>query len=184
MQHSCRSFPLHIYGRDRYKGWGRGGRGVEESCFVNFCVVNSDALISLSGMTTINISKPVFFFFSVSSTRQSLRVSYSSAQPQIPHQRLGTVCVKHGSSTSIGCVLSCVVVPKGLLTFLGSLYEEIAKTTFGTLVYRFERQTARKKKKKKSYLEKHCVVDLECRILSQEPSDSCILYFDVIFYGK
>ena len=39
------------------------------------------------------------------------------------------------------------VVPKGLLTFLGSLYEEVAKTTSGTLVYRFERQTAKKKKK-------------------------------------
>ena len=32
-----------------------------------------------------------------------------------------------------------------LLTFLGSLYKEVAKTTSGTLVYRFERQTARKK---------------------------------------
>ena len=39
----------------------------------------------------------------------------------------------------------CGVVSKGLLTFLGSLYKEGAKTTFGTLVYRFERQTARKK---------------------------------------
>ena len=38
------------------------------------------------------------------------------------------------------------VVPKGLLAFLGSLYEEGAKTTSGTLVYRFERQTERKKK--------------------------------------
>ena len=37
-----------------------------------------------------------------------------------------------------------VMVPKGLLTFLGSLYKEVAKTTPGTLVYRFERQTARK----------------------------------------
>ena len=37
------------------------------------------------------------------------------------------------------------VVPKGLLTFLGSLYKEVAKTTSGTLVYRFERQAARKK---------------------------------------
>ena len=35
--------------------------------------------------------------------------------------------------------------PKGLLTFLGSLYKEVAKTTSGTLVYCFERQTARKK---------------------------------------
>ena len=34
------------------------------------------------------------------------------------------------------------VVPKGLLTFLGSLYK-VAKTTSGTLVYRFERQTTR-----------------------------------------
>ena len=38
------------------------------------------------------------------------------------------------------------VVPKGLLTFLGSLYKEVTKTTHGTLVYRFERQAARKKK--------------------------------------
>ena len=39
------------------------------------------------------------------------------------------------------------VVTKGLLTFLESLYKEVAKTTSGTLVYRFERQTARKSKK-------------------------------------
>ena len=57
------------------------------------------------------------------------------------------------------------VVPKWLLTFLGSLYKEVAKTTSGTLVYRFERQTARKK----SSFEKHCVLNCECRILSQEP---------------
>ena len=37
------------------------------------------------------------------------------------------------------------MVLKGLLTFLGSLYKEGAKTTSGTLVYRFEKQTARKK---------------------------------------
>ena len=45
------------------------------------------------------------------------------------------------------CLSSCVygVVPKGLLTFLGSLYKEVAKTAPGTLVHRFERQTARKK---------------------------------------
>ena len=73
------------------------------------------------------------------------------------------------------------VVPKGLLTFLGSLYKEGAKTTSGTLVYRFERQTAREKN---SSFEKHCVLDLECRILFQESSDSCILYFKVIFHGK
>ena len=60
------------------------------------------------------------------------------------------------------------MVPKGLLTFLGSLYKEGAKTTSGILVYRFERQTARKKKKKKSSLQKHCVPNLECRILSHE----------------
>ena len=56
------------------------------------------------------------------------------------------------------------MVPKGLLTFLGSLYKEVAKTTSGTLVYRFERQTARK-----LFLpSKNTVFDLECRILSQE----------------
>ena len=40
--------------------------------------------------------------------------------------------------------ISSGVVPKGLLTFLGSLYEEVVKTTPRILVYRFERQTARK----------------------------------------
>ena len=62
------------------------------------------------------------------------------------------------------------MVPKGLLTSFGSLYKEVAKTTFGTLVYHFERQTSRKNI---SSFEKHCVLDLECRILSQEISDSC-----------
>ena len=37
------------------------------------------------------------------------------------------------------------VDPKGLLTFLGSLYKEVVKTTSGPLVYRFEKQTVRKK---------------------------------------
>ena len=73
------------------------------------------------------------------------------------------------------------VVPEGLLTFLGSLYNEVAKTTSGTLVYRFESQTARNVF---SSFEKHCFLELECRIVSQEPSDSCILYFNVIFHGK
>ena len=48
------------------------------------------------------------------------------------------------------------VVPIGLLTFIGSLYKEVAKTTSGTLVYRFERQTARLFI---SSFEKHCVLD-------------------------
>ena len=73
------------------------------------------------------------------------------------------------------------VVPKGLLTFLGNLYKEVAKITSGTVVSRFERETARKNI---SAFEKHCVLDLECRILSQEPSYSCILYCNVIFHGK
>ena len=72
-------------------------------------------------------------------------------------------------------------VSKGSLTFLGSLYKEVAKTTAGTLVYSFERQTTRKKNPS---FEKHCVLDLKCRILSQEPSDSCNLYFNDIFHGK
>ena len=75
------------------------------------------------------------------------------------------------------------VVPKGLLTFLGSPYKEVAKTTSGTLVYHFKRQTASKKKKNSSF-EKHSVLNLERRTLSQEPSDSCFLYFNVIFHGK
>ena len=73
------------------------------------------------------------------------------------------------------------VVQKGLLTFLGSLCKEVAKTTPETLVYRFERLTTRKKK---SSFKKQCVLNLESRILSQEPSDSFILYFNVIFHGK
>ena len=73
------------------------------------------------------------------------------------------------------------VVPKGLLTFHGSLYKEGMKTTPGTLVYHFERQTTRKKFFPPS---KNTVLNLECRILSQEPSDSSILYFNVIFHGK
>ena len=64
------------------------------------------------------------------------------------------------------------VVSKELLTFLGSLY----------LVYRFERQTASKKKIVLPC--KNTVLRLECRILSQKPPDSFILYFNVIFYGK
>ena len=50
---------------------------------------------------------------------------------------------------------------------------------FGILL----RETNHQKKKKKS-CENHCVLDLECRILSQEPSDSCILCFNAIFYEK
>ena len=65
------------------------------------------------------------------------------------------------------CCYSYVVVPKGLLTFVGSLYKAGAKTSSGTLVCRFERQNARKKKKKAS-LKKHFVLNSECRILSQE----------------
>ena len=38
------------------------------------------------------------------------------------------------------------VVPKGLLAFFDSLYKQVAKTIPGTLVCRFARQTARKKK--------------------------------------
>ena len=63
------------------------------------------------------------------------------------------------------------MVPKGLLTFLGS-------QEFGVL----PQETNRQGKKKKSSFEKHSFLDLECRILSQEPSDSCILYFNVIFH--
>ena len=70
------------------------------------------------------------------------------------------------------CAL-CGVVLKQLLAFPGSLYKEDVKTTSGTLVYRFERQTAWKKI---SSFKKRCVLDLERRILSQEPSAAfCIL---------
>ena len=74
------------------------------------------------------------------------------------------------------------VVPKGLLTFLGTLiYKEVVKTAPGTLVYCFKRQTARKKK---ISIQKHYVLNLDCKIFSQEPSDSFILCFNVIFPEK
>ena len=47
-----------------------------------------------------------------------------------------------------------------------------------------ETNRLKKKKKKKSSFQNHSVLDLECRILSQEPSDSFILYFNAIFHGK
>ena len=67
------------------------------------------------------------------------------------------------------------MVPKGLLTFLGIFYKEVAKTTFGTLMYPSRDKPP--EGKQFSSFEKHCVLDLECRIFSQEPSDSafCIL---------
>ena len=79
--------------------------------------------------------------------------------------------VQTGCTSAFHCWYGAV--PKGSWTFLGSLYKEVAKTVSGTLVYRFERQIARKKK---SSFQKHWVLDLECGILSQEPSGSCILY--------
>ena len=69
------------------------------------------------------------------------------------------------------------VVAKGLLTLFGSFYKEVAKTTPGTLVFRFERQTARKK-----VLPSRNTVS-SIRMLSQEPSDSFIFYFNVILHG-
>ena len=73
------------------------------------------------------------------------------------------------------------VVQNGLLTFLGSLYKEVAK-----LLPEFWCIASRDKPPEKniSSFKKHCVLDLECRILSQEPSDRCILYCNVIFHGK
>ena len=56
-------------------------------------------------------------------------------------------------------------VSKGLLTFLGSLYKEVAKTTSGTLLYRLERQTTRNKNI--SSFEKRSVLYLECKILKK-----------------
>ena len=45
---------------------------------------------------------------------------------------------------TLGTAMSYGVVAKGLLTFLGSLYKEVAKTTSEILVYVFERQNATK----------------------------------------
>ena len=53
--------------------------------------------------------------------------------------------VKRFLLTLVNQVLRYGLVPQGLLTFLGSLYKEVAKTTPAALVCRLERQTARKK---------------------------------------
>ena len=64
---------------------------------------------------------------------------------------------------------------------MGSLYKEVAKTTSGTLVYRFKRQTERKE----NFPSKNTESSTEnVGFSSQEPSDGCILYFNVIFPGK
>ena len=44
------------------------------------------------------------------------------------------------------------VIPKWLLTFLGSLYKEVSKTTCGTFMYRFK--TIRQEKEKEKILRK------------------------------
>ena len=56
-----------------------------------------------------------------------------------PFQWSAPLSARGNCSDLTGC---CGVVPKGFLTFLGSLYKEVARTSSGTLVYRFERQTA------------------------------------------
>ena len=75
------------------------------------------------------------------------------------------------------------MVSKGLLTFLGSLYKEVSKTTTGTLVYRFERQT-RKKKKIVLPLKNTVSSTKAAGFLPQGPSDSSSLFLNVIFQGK
>ena len=54
---------------------------------------------------------------------------------------------------------------------------------FGVSLRETNRQTKEKKKKVSSF-QKHYVLDFGSRSLSQEPSDSCILYFNVTFRGK
>ena len=72
------------------------------------------------------------------------------------------------------------VVPKGLLIFLGIVYKESQK-----LLPELWCIASRDKPPEKNIasFEKHCFLDLECRILSQEPLGSCILYFNVTFHG-
>ena len=60
-------------------------------------------------------------------------------------------CYRHTMCSGLdpSCFLFMVmvtygVVPKGLLTFIDSLYKEVTKTTSGTLVYPFKRQITRK----------------------------------------
>ena len=134
---------------------------------------------------------------------QALQNAGTAAQESVSHGSLSClsaclpICVclaRQPASYSCGLACLCLSIchlasqpaslwsgSKRVVNFLGSLYKEVAKTAFGTVVYHFQRQIARKNIPS---FEKHCVLDLECRILSQEPSDSCILYFNVIFRGK
>ena len=75
------------------------------------------------------------------------------------------------------------VVPIGLSTFLDSFFQRSGENYFRNFGISL-RETNHLTKKIYSSFEKHSVLDLECRILSQEPSDSCILYFNVIFHEK
>ena len=65
--------------------------------------------------------------------------------------------------------------------FLGSLYKEVAKQLPELWCIA---STDQPPEKEISSFEKHFVLYLECRILFQEPSDSCILYLNVIFHEK
>ena len=74
------------------------------------------------------------------------------------------------------------VVPKGLLPFLVVFTKKKWKLLLE--LWRIASRDKLQKKKKNLPFYKHWVLDLERRILSQELSDSCILYFNVKFHGK
>ena len=73
-------------------------------------------------------------------------------------------------------------VPKGLLTLLGSLYKEVAKTTSATLVFRFERQTARKKIFLLSKNTVFSTYNIGFYLRNLQIASVCI--FSVVFHGK
>ena len=119
-----------------------------------------------------NVSKRLFVCLFCIHRQATAKHRNSSLQPQ-------SIC----STSFLTIVTTYGVLPTGLLTFLGSLYNnnksrENYFRNFGVSLRETNRQ------KKNSSFQKHCVRDLECKILSQEPSDSFILYFNVIFRGK
>ena len=88
----------------------------------------------------------------------------------------------------LSCGPQFLQVPTGLwsgakrvVNFPCSLYKKGVKTTPGTWYIALRDKPP---EKNISSFQKHFVLNLECRILFQVPSDSFILYFNVIFHGK
>ena len=159
--------------RDRNRGLGSGYYCRRQNLYTDALAIFSHPSLTLDLVTRRDPAHNEWCITPIHQHQPSQTTVHVSAIRSVGY------CRNHDEDIET-VVESYGVVPIWLFTFLGSLQKKAAKTTSGTLVYRFQRQTTRQRKKKS--FEKHCVLDLG--FLSQEPSDSCILYFNVIFHGK